>query len=703
MNSTAARDTLQQRNEADARHSRRVSRRSEWADKVWFLDSELKNLHASFCSVKWDFDMPDGSAFVDSRWELLREELRCFVWSLLKAPQEGLPKKAQTLHRHSFIWRPLVRWMAEHDFTDLCQLTNSASWNFLSDYVIEIEKDGRELSVSAVRTAVSVLQLLWTQKPYMEKEGYGSLPEAPLDGLSGSELARRLNAKIDERVQPVPEEVALSILNAAHRWIGPMANDVIRLAEDHFSWRYSDRSRNAQSRIRSTRLSMLKWKSSILIGDTKPWLTIKERQEELSWDGNLFKPRVRNLNVGRKVSATIDDLRDACIHVIQSESGVRISEMGSFQSGIGEASQLPSCISIRTSQTGLNDLFFLRGTTYKLRPMPEETEWLIGMRPRGSDYIPPPVRAVQILERLYRPWRQCEGAPEEVRTSLLLSFVQLGFRPFDEPASAVAPMQLHSIRDAQREFIVRNVDLASLPATSARGEDLSAYNDTMGGCVAPRQWRKNFAQYLWRVDSRMAPAIAQQFKHLSLAMTEEAYIGNDIVLLKDINSARTQKTVELFRAWSKNDQASAGFFSGRLREHRRQIAVLVEGKSEEEATSAIRDYVVTNDLRIWFSDHGHCFIGLNPDGAKCHEKAGTSSWSNQAPNVATREPSVCAGCSHYYVDHDHRDYWQRRLDAHEVLALASKRVGEKPPRVVQLRLAQARSVLRRISIQMEHT
>lgn len=676
---------------------RKVSKHSAWGDRAWFLDSPAKGLHKTHCSVVWDFEMPSGRAFTDVQYAAQLADFRFFAWSLQKAPQEGRPMNAQTLHRHSFAWRPFLRWMERNEYESLAEITNAASWEFLADYVERIEGDGKELCASTVRTTVSFLQLLWQQKALMEREGFSSLPEQPLDGLSGSAIARRLQAKLEERVQPVPDDVALPILAAAHRMIGSPADDVIALARAYFEMRHTDRSVNVHSRFIRARKLLRSWTFSVT-AEGRPWTTIKRVQEQRSYD-TTEGAVLRRMNSGRMFAQLIDDVRDACMHVIQCEAGVRLGELATFDGSYNTATQLPACIDVRTSHSGLNELFFLRGTTYKSRKEPVETEWLIGMRPKGTTFAPSPVRAVAVLQKLYEPWRECDGAPSAVKESLTLAFGPLGFRPFGDPGLAVKPALTYAIRNGQREFIVRYVQLSHLPDVSDRGEDLRPYRESQGTVVAPKQWRKNFAQYLWRVDSRMTPAISLQFKHLSLAMTEDAYIGNDPTLLADINSVRTQKTVELFRAWSKNEQASTGHFSLRLRKHQVEIAQIVQGMSEGDVDEAVRNYVISNDLRIWFSDHGHCFIGLDPLGSKCHEKGGTSAWSNQSPNFAYREPSVCSGCPLYYVDIDHRDFWRARKNQNEAIIIAAKSAAEMPPRVAVARVTQARSVLRRIDVE----
>jgi len=86
-----------------------------------------------------------------------------------------------------------------------------------------------------------------------------------------------------------------------------------------------------------------------------------------------------------------------------------------LKAGINQETGLPSCIVLRTSRTGLNTVFYLKGLVSKIHS--REMEWVIGARPADSAYMPPPVRALVVLEQLYQPWRELGE-----RDDLIVSF-----------------------------------------------------------------------------------------------------------------------------------------------------------------------------------------------------------------------------------------------------------------------------------------
>ncbi len=51
--------------------------------------------------------------------------------------------------------------------------------------------------------------------------------------------------------------------------------------------------------------------------------------------------------------------------------------------------------------------------------------------------------------------------------------------------------------------------------------------------------------YVIRTDSRMLPAVSQHFKHVSLAMTEQGYLGDDVELLGVMEDTATRETARM--------------------------------------------------------------------------------------------------------------------------------------------------------------
>jgi hypothetical protein len=116
----------------------------------------------------------------------------------------------------------------------------------------------------------------------------------------------------------------------------------------------------------------------------------------------------------------------------------------------------------------------------------------------------------------------------------------------------------------------------------------------------------------------------------------------------------------------------------------------------EEALPEIEKVLLSHDLRIFHAEHGLCLIGANPDQARCHSAAGTSSWRRLKPNYETRTPRLCAGCANFVATSAHAGYWRRRYIHHQEAWLRSgKSVDFK---VIQLRAEQSAKVLKALGL-----
>ncbi|MFB9795289.1 hypothetical protein ACFFQG_32370, partial [Shinella granuli] len=101
-----------------------------------------------------------------------------------------------------------------------------------------------------------------------------------------------------------------------------------------------------------------------------------------------------------------ESVRDAAAIVIQSTSGMRISELLGIKAGIDSETGLPRDVRLEKSPTGLYEWFVLRSVLSKTDDgLPREVDWVLGMRPGGSVQMPLAVRALYILNKIYEPWR----------------------------------------------------------------------------------------------------------------------------------------------------------------------------------------------------------------------------------------------------------------------------------------------------------
>lgn len=318
--------------------------------------------------------------------------------------------------------RYLVRWMVRRDYSALSELNATASQEYLEDLARDLAEadetdpeiipeatgsdDGASSggkTVTSVVGRINIWRLLWRQSGALKDAGIDPLPNVPFAGRSPKSLARDLATKAMGWISPIPDEVALPIMAAAHRMLGVPAADVIRLHRLYLD------ARAAAAHCSVGRQALLAGKAiagfafSSIEGQNTPWrvplyTTTSQRLHHGAW-------HTSHLDVHQALRALIEDVCAACIIVLQSEAGIRINEVCGLRAGISPDTRLPVCIEIRRSKTGLLELFFLKGTLAKTRLAPVEAEWLLGARPVGIKEIPAPVRAVQVLQELYAPLR----------------------------------------------------------------------------------------------------------------------------------------------------------------------------------------------------------------------------------------------------------------------------------------------------------
>ena len=429
---------------------------------------------------------------------------------------------------------------------------------------------------------------------------------------------------------------------------------------------------------------------SVLPGEMEPWHTPHDQAEVDEFWAVYKKGYTRSTVSGSQLlRSLICSIRDACSIVIQSETGLRVSELCGLDPGIDQESGLPTCVRVRRSYSGLNELFYVDGRLFKTVPTSERVEWLVGSRPVGSKELPPPVRALGVLTRLLDPWRKLARDPKIARTL----FVQPAGIYGMPGKSGIGITFEDMILVGQRQFVYRYVDLSKLPDRNRRGEDLAAYRENRGLCLRTHQWRKTFARYICGTDSRMLPAVSRHFKHLTLAMTEEA------ALQDAYESNINQSTARILYENARGKPAQAGRMAKVIDEHRAEIQALIANKDERDGRRAIQKWVEQNRLQIFFAPHGKCFVRMDPVGARCHEVGQTVHWLNEEPDYAIRHPSLCAGCSCFLVDKENEEFWlQRYLDNYRAFLQGASLGKASDYRIARERADQAAAILQALKV-----
>jgi len=654
-----------------------VSSKSYWRDDVWRFDIEKIGHLDSVGTFKWAIDMGDGSTLLDSKWTVMLEDCRVFVYSLVNDRRLGRPLDPHTVTTVVRLrLSKLLVWMAEFGYHNFSQLDSEASWEFY-EHVLKAHRRAKNDQVTplSLQNDLQILYLVHRQGIALADAGANVMPESPYDGQSAGRIAERAATAADGWIPPLPDEVALAMLGACFKFMGQPMDDVLALVDLHHKTKPSTGTKDS-SRPLQTALDGFTF--SILPGATAPWRSgLGEKQQNLEKRSPHSPRELRNL---------LMHAAGACATLIQGSTGMRISEVVALRGGTDPFTGLPACLKTRLSKTGLNELFIVESQVTKIHNG-AMMEWVIGMRPVGSSYLPPAIIAIQRADALFQPWRKGSA-----RTEL---FINPGGRPAlgraNSPSNGSTISQISSY---MKGFIAAYGGLESLPdslRTASGTIDLRSYKK---GNFKTHQWRKTFALYVLRADSRMLPAISQHFKHMSMAMTEQGYVGNDPELVDGIDSVRRQRTVLFLLQQATGNTVIAGGMADLVKEHRQRLKEVVGDAAGEEAYLRMEEWVIQGDVRIWFAEHGKCFMSLSPASARCHSVAKTNPWLNRQPNYENRNASACSGCKCFAVDGEHVEFWRERYRKNSLIMAKSGEHRGAGYKVAQERARQSVSILR---------
>lgn len=662
-----------------------VSGSSRWFDARWELDYEGFGRQPSEHAISWGILLPDGSNLLAPQWASLLDAARRLAWSLIVDPREGAVAKATTISsRFYFGLVSLLRWMVLNNYSNFGLIDNEASWEFY-DFVIASgkNKSGEKVKSNVLIRNLGILTLIYRQTEALREGGVESMPEAPYDGRSVASIANE--ASNDEKgwIPPLPDEVAIPLMGAAWQFVNKASVDAINLQAlylDTIRSVRNSRSSNASAWGKVCAV-LCDFEFSVSDGENKPWRKKINKLTAMTAERDSCLSPIADL---REI---VLQVTGACVITLQSVTGIRASEICAIQAGMDGVTGLPQCISLKKSKSGLNELFYLHSQVTKIHDG-EFMEWVIGSRPIGSNYLPPAVIAIKTLHELWSPWRSLFGS-----NALILNF-RCG-QGVPRNKKGILPIRSYVLLKLTRDFIRYSGCLnfiSNVLPTSSGTVDLSSYKT--GEALRTHQWRKSFALYVLRSDPRMLPAISQHFKHLSLAMTEQGYIGNDPEMQEAIDSVRRQRTVQFMLEQATGEPAIAGGMAELVREHRGQLRKIIEGVEGEEAFRRMEAWVIEQDLRIWYADHGKCFIGITPGEARCHQIGKSDPWLNPRPNYSHRSPSVCGGCKCFAVDSEHLPFWRERYSTNMVAIKSNEQFGISELRVTVERVKQSAGIIR---------
>ncbi|MBF59546.1 MAG: hypothetical protein CME80_17795 [Halomonas sp.] len=680
----------------------------------------------------------DGSNLLDSQNAEMLDWARRLVWSLSAAPGDGAAAlKPGSLRNVGTGLRPLLSWMQRQGISEPLDLTPNVIDNYIDDlraHAVD-EAEGADelsgLSEGQVESRLTPLIYLWRQRFILDRAGIAAMPAYPFSNRGFGKLVKEIASRSRGSYRPLPDEVAIPIMNTAQHMLGVPAEDVLRLQEkcdaayDYTFERFKQHSVHHQElkvqaaqrvvaeQFHFSEIDGVPWHPSIgpderstvecerfrgeleaLIakGGQIPILVksggrsvdfrqlLQDLGRPLS-DLNLLKGRTEvydalrahtdiflfRTNAAARVVDLVQVISSAAHIVLQSTTGMRISEIAGVSAGLDPKTGLPSCVEIRDSVTGLGEIFVLSSKISKIEEVPTTVEWVLGYRPKGADHLPPAVRALLILNRLHKRHRTLLGTNDLFVTIT----ANLGLPRAKGGVSRVASGNL---LQQMKDFIAAWVDLSHLPNDARRktsDNELVPYRESHGRIVKTHQWRKTFATFAYMVDADLLPALQMHYHHISIAMTDGSYVQNNPILMRDMHDLRRQQMSFTALEIASGGTHMAGRYGEELEEKiQSSLGPRIADASADKAYREAFVFVEEEHLdRLFFEPHGLCGA-KSANEMSCHAEAGTQAlaeWGHTlAPNYATRTPTLCLGCASFAIAKWHRPFWENRYIEHEV-------------------------------------
>lgn len=721
----------------------RVSSRSFWTDDTWYLDNPKpgqKNI------VRWKYLLPDGSWTTDPENFEILESFRETFWGMLSdGGWYGITLAVGGMATITSGARSLFRWMNYRGLRSVGDLTPENQNLYLEDIpgivvygndfygerlrdaefeaddfeveegdetadedttqslkrecdgtfpddgdgdgegededeVEESERD--ELTWAKVTARLKPIYFLFAQKAKLAARGFGVIENEPFDGRRLNKVTGTVAKHTLNRIPPLPDEVVGPLLKIAIEWLEVRSADILAM----------------QDLMLDARAEREDWGNSL----TQKAVRVRAALESYQFsDGsNIYEPwGVKNIDgLGQRAPATIlrycfNRLRDACVIVLQYLIGIRPSEVCGIAGGMNETTGLPTCIGFIRLRSGFMEVFNLLSTLSKGVERPRLEEWLLSCRPAGSTHLPLTVLALQVLERLMSPWRKLGGYD-----SMIVGLTSA--HSFPHSPENIEPVSVKFLGKHLKIFITREVDFSGLPDKSHRGESLVEYRKSGGRNISSRHARKTFAAYILETRASLLGAVKDHFKHLSVATTEGAYFPQSTRMRGDIDSVGTLDSVSMFM------QAVRGRkFVGRMAEAVQRYFSEPEFQrnlDDNDLFKKIKALVIKHDLRIFFNDHGKCFIKVDPLASRCRQATNTAHIMMTKPDYTVRSPSMCGGCAVFAMDATNLPFWKDRSIRYTSDAEAAKKDDREHEYRVHLARAQQAEQLVKLLMDLEY-
>ncbi len=200
------------------------------------------------------------------------------------------------------------------------------------------------------------------------------------------------------------------------------------------------------------------------------------------------------------------------------------------------------------------------------------------------------------------------------------------------------------------------------------------------------QGRRTFARFVALRDRTALYALAQHLGHRDVRQTDQAYVGTDYQLNREIETEVLDQSVS---AWE--HMLSARTLGGRMGAEVLARRPRFRGSRVKQEIRAYARMLTETGLTLGVCEWGFCVY--REEFSACHGSA-------TGPDPVRREPSTCARCKNFSVTDAHRPYWTEQVDRYERV-LNDPALPTQTLKIARARLEEARSLIRSMDIPLK--
>ena len=375
---------------------------------------------------------------------------------------------------------------------------------------------------------------LWDMRFQISELTGAGVHGAPFKEKTAYEVAKSWGESGDNTTKRLPPVVQLVLEKGARRLMGQPASDVVRLVQ-----LFVQHYRNSSDRNEAAAAALEDFDFSTLKSEGRPWWSAEDH--------------VQRQSAFYRLARLVHLIRDAAAVLVLLAVGMRPQEFLGLMGGSKERTlvrtefwrlptdrreRVPRSVTEMLSKSGYTVLLILNGHVFKREQRPRAASWLMGGRQDGGA-DPVALDALCVLEDLHEPLR--EFAVDGADGMLIVDFVGV------EDAAGLATSHCGTARIAQslQRSIPLFADFSGIPDREG-GIDLTLYK-APGNRIALYQFRKTWAQSIYKLEPPLLPAISRQLQHRNPEETKRVYVTQDPDYLRELEGAVSMHTSLLVR------------------------------------------------------------------------------------------------------------------------------------------------------------